>query len=146
MKRAFSLLPLALLACNQTSAMPPDVQVTSAWARATMPGRTSTAAYFTMSNRGGSDDALLSVTAASGVARLHSTSTDGGIVRMRSVARLPIAAGTSVKLEPGATHVMLSGLREPLPAGAQIELSLNFAKSEQHKVMAQVRGSSGDRM
>ncbi|MBA2770643.1 MAG: copper chaperone PCu(A)C [Sphingomonas sp.] len=143
MKRAFPLLALALLSCSQTT-RPPDVEVTGAWARATMPGRTTTAAYFTISNRGGGDDALLSVTATSGFAQLHSTSMDRGIMRMRSVERLPIAAGEMVKLEPGGTHLMLTELRMPLVPGRRIELSLRFEKSGERKVAAEVRDSLGE--
>ena len=73
----------------------PDIGVADAWARATLPGKPASAAYLTISNRGGADDALVGVTSSSGTADIHSTSMDGGIMRMRKLDRLPIPAGAT---------------------------------------------------
>ena len=110
-----------------------------------MPGKKATAAYLTISNRGSADDALIAVS-SSGPADVHSTSMEGGIMRMRKLDRLPLPAGGTVKLEPGGTHVMLTGLSEPALAGGRIELILRFEKSQARKVAADVRDSSGEHM
>ena len=146
MKRAFPLLALALLACSPAATEGPDVQAEAAWARATPAGKAVSAAYLTISNRGGADDALLAVTSSSGTAEVHSTSMDGGIMRMRKLDSLPLPAGSTVKLEPGGAHMMLTGLREPLLEGKSIELTLRFRKSSQQTVAAEIRGSSGEHM
>jgi copper(I)-binding protein len=62
----------------------------------------------------------------------------GGIMRMRKLHRLPLPARAPVKLEPGGTHVMLTGLREPLVAGGNIELRLRFEKSGERTVAVRV--------
>ena len=140
------LLALVLLSCSPKPTESPDLRVDGAWARATLPGKPASAAYFTISNRGGADDALIAVTSSSGIAEVHSTSMDEGIMRMRKLDGLPIPAGATVKLEPGGTHVMLTGLREPLLAGKQIQLMLRFTSSPPRTVAAEIRASSGDHM
>lgn len=145
MKTAFPLLALALLSCSPAAPEKPNVSVGEAWARATLPGKPASAAYFALTNRGGADS-LVQVTSSSGTAEIHSTSMDEGIMRMRKLDRLPISAGETVKLEPGGTHVMLTGLREPLVAGQKVELTLRFAKAPQQTIAAEIRDPSGDQM
>lgn len=145
MKFGPGLVALALLACSPAPRPGPDVQLGGAWARATAAGKPTSAAYLTISNRGGADDSLVGVSSSSGTAEVHSTSMDGGIMRMRKIDRLAIPAGETVKLEPGGTHVMLTGLRDPLVTGRTIELTLRFEKSTAQTIAAQIR-ASGDRM
>jgi copper(I)-binding protein len=146
MKPGLPLLALALLACSPKTPESPDISVDQAWARATLPGKPASAAYLTITNRGGGEDVLVGVSSRSGTAELHSTSTDGGIMRMRKLERLPIPARGSVKLEPGATHLMLTGLRDPLVSGEKVELALRFSRSPAQTVAAEIRGSAGDQM
>ncbi len=131
------LLALALLSCSPAPSSP-DIQPTDAWARATVPGKTATAAYLTIHNRGRAGDHLVGITSSAGRAEVHSTSMAGGIMRMRKLHRLVVPAGATVKLEPGGTHVMLTGLREPLVAGGNIELRLRFEKSGERTVAVRV--------
>ena len=146
MKPIIPLLALALASCSPATPQTPEIDVADSWARATLPGKPSSAAYFTIDNNGAADDALIGVASSTGSAEVHSTSMDGGIMRMRKLDRLPIPAGETVKLEPGGTHVMLTDLREPLAAGGQLELNLRFEKSGTRTVAAQIRGGSGDHM
>ena len=146
MKPILPLLALALLSCSPAAPEPPRIAVEGAWARATLAGKPSSAAYFTVINGGAGDDVLTGVTSRNGTAELHSTSMDGGIMRMRKLDRLPVPAGATVRLEPGGAHVMLTGLREPLAAGQGVELTLRFEKSQQQTVAAEIRDPSGDRM
>lgn len=135
---------LLLASCGGQSA--PELDVSDAWARSTLAGKNSTAAYLTITNRGGADDALVAVRSGAGSASLHSTSTADGIMRMRELDRLPIPAGETVKLEPGGTHVMIAGLEAPVRAGDTVDLSLQFEKSGEREVRAQVRSPSGAAM
>ena len=146
MKPTLSLLALALLSCSPAAPEEPRIAVADAWARATLAGKPSSAAYFTVSNTGGAQDTLIAVTSSSGTAEVHSTSMDGGIMRMRKLDRVPLPAGETVKLEPGGTHVMLTGLTEPLAAGQKVELTLRFEKSQEQTVAAEIRDASGDHM
>lgn len=143
-KLTTALVALLAAACSKADTGAPDIRIDDAWARATVPGKKATAAYFTISNRGSADDVLISVSSSRASADVHSTSMDGGIMRMRKLDRLPLPANETVKLEPGGTHVMLTGLSEPALAGGQIDLILRFEKSQERKVAADVRDSSGE--
>src|SRR5687768_9681614 len=83
-----------------------EIVVTSAWARATPPGASVSAAYVTLRNGGGADDRLLA--AASPAARRvapHGTSQENGVAAMRPLGDLAVAAGGSLEMKPGATHL-----------------------------------------
>ena len=138
MRKSAALAALLLASCNVESA-PPDIAVDDAWARATVPGRAFTAAYFTVTNEGGGNDQLVGVSTDAGQASLHSTSTDGGVMRMRPVQSIEIPANSTVALRPGGMHVMITGLDNPLPAGTAIPLELSFERSGKRRVEAAVR-------
>ena len=137
----------ALLFASCSTSVAPDIAVEAAWARASLPGQTSSAAYFTLTNKGGEDE-LLSVASPAGDASLHSTSMESGVMKMRPLQGLMIRAGATVTLAPGGTHVMLMGLKHPLAAGSSIELDLKFRKSGERRVQAMVKaaGSEGEGM
>ena len=56
--------------------------------------------------------------------------TDGcfmeGFMRMKRVPFIDLPAGQTVALKPGGFHVMLMGLKEPLPADSHVQLTLLF--------------------
>jgi copper(I)-binding protein len=137
MKYALFFAALLLASCKPAIA-PPAVSVDGVWARATVPGQSGSAAYFTIRNAGG-EDKLLTVSSPGADASLHSTSMDNGVMRMRPIEALDIPANGTVELKPGGTHVMLMGLKQPLQAGSALELDLKFEKSGERKVMAEVR-------
>jgi copper(I)-binding protein len=137
MKYALFFAALLLASCKPASA-PPAVSVDGVWARATVPGQSGSAAYFTIRNAGG-EDKLLTVSSPGADASLHSTSMDNGVMRMRPIEALDIPANGTVELKPGGTHVMLMGLKQPLQAGSALELDLKFEKSGERKVTAEVR-------
>ena len=117
-------LVVALAGCGGTA---PDIQVSDAWARATAPGQSSGAVYAIIANGGGGADRLVGVSATAGTAMLHANDDEGGVARMRMVADMAVPARARVELAPGATHVMLSGLKAPLAAGGRFPLTFQFA-------------------
>lgn len=135
-RAAAGLLLLASFATHAAS----TVRIESAWARATAPTARTGAAYFVI--RGGdADDRLIG--AASGVAErveLHTHEMSGGMMQMRQVAEVAVAAKESVEFRPGGLHVMLIGLKAPLAEGAVFDLSLEFAKGGIVAVPVEVRG------
>jgi periplasmic copper chaperone A len=106
------------------------IVVTSAWARATPPGATVGAAYVTLRNGGGADDRLLGAAspAAKSVAP-HGTIEENGVAAMRPLGDLAVPAGGTLEMQPGATHLMLMGLAEPLQEGDSVPLTLVFEKA-----------------
>lgn len=141
-RRLFPIAALMLAACSDRAPPPAEVpmlEFQDAWARATAAGQSSGAMYLTIVNRGGADDRLLGVTASrAGMVMVHATETLDGVSRMRMVRDLPIPARATVALAPGGTHIMLSGMKEPLVAGEQVDLVLRFEKAGTRKVAVTV--------
>ena len=129
---------LLLSSCSKSGA--PDIQIADAWARETVAGQTSTAAYMTIRNTGPGDDRLTSVAlSAPAKAMLHASESSGGISRMREMGSgLAVPAGTSVELKPGGSHIMITELTAPLAEGAQLNLRLKFEKSGERHVVVPV--------
>lgn len=126
--RYIPLLALPLLA-GGAAAQGPVVDV-DGWARPTVPAQTGSAAYLTIRNLRPSADRLLSVsTSAAARASVHSTSTVGGVVRMRSAGPVQVGANQTLQMRPGGLHIMLIGLKQPLRAGQRLPLTLRFQRA-----------------
>ncbi len=139
----FLTLAALLLASCSPQAAAPAISIEDGWARATLPGQTSSAAYFTIRNSGGADR-LLSVSSSAATASLHLASMEEGVMRMRSLDSLEIPAGSTVVLKPGGTHVMLMDLKQPLATGMTLPLDLEFETSGVQRVTATVRSAVDD--
>jgi periplasmic copper chaperone A len=97
--------------------------VTDAWVRGTVPGQTSSGAYMQLMSATGAT--LLGVTTPlAGVAEIHEMRMDGSVMRMRSVAKLPLPPGKTIELKPSGYHVMLMNLKQPLKPGDVVPLSI----------------------
>lgn len=133
---------LALAACSAGGE--PDIVVDSLWARATTTGQGTTAVYARIENRGTGADRLESVTiAAPAKASLHRTETTAGVARMRPIeGGLEIPAGEEVHLEPGGTHIMVTGLEKPLRAGERIPIVLRFDRSASRSEIVTIRDAA----
>jgi len=113
-----------------------SIQVADAWARQApmmpamghMHGDTGTGAvYVTLRNTGAVPDALVGAASeAAEVVELHETIRDGEVMRMRPVAKLPLPAGATLAMQPGALHIMLIHLKRPLHPGDTVPLTLTF--------------------
>ncbi|HTN65183.1 MAG TPA: copper chaperone PCu(A)C [Burkholderiaceae bacterium] len=111
------------------------------YARATVPGQPSGAAYMTLENRGKDGDRLLA--AASPVAQkteIHTMSMDGNVMKMRQVAGIDLAPASKVVMKPGdGYHIMLLGLKQQLKAGDTLPLTLTFEKAGKLEVSVPVQ-------
>lgn len=97
------------------------LEVRDAWVHATVPGQSVAAAYMTLR----SPTALRVIgirSNASTTAEVHVMSVENGVMRMRHVDTLSVAARHDVALAPGGLHLMLAGLHRPLKAGDVVEL------------------------
>ncbi len=106
------------------------------------PARTSGAVYFSVSNMGGSNDRIVSVHAdIAKRTELHKMEVgNDGIVRMRRIEEgIPIAAGDTVELAPGGTHVMLMGLEEAPEIHGMVKVTLTLESGTEITVLATVR-------
>lgn len=146
------LAPLALVALAACHAEPGPLTVDRPWARATAPGQSMAAVYFTVHNRG-ADDRLLSAAEigkpgampAAIPASIHDSSMAGGVMRMRPATGGLAIPGGDTLLKPGGAHVMLDGLSGPLEPGDKLSLVLRFAHAGERRIAVPVlaAGSEG---
>ena len=115
------------------------IEVAEAWARATPGGAKTGAVYLTLVNHGGDGDRLIGVaTPVADQAQLHVESVESGIMRMRPLTEVEVTAGATAVLKPGASHIMLVGLKRPLREGESFPLTLDFAKAGKREVQVKV--------
>ncbi len=126
MRRIVLTFVLALGGCDGPS---PRIEISDAWTRATSASASSAAVYMTIANRGGDDRLISMATPAADSATLHTTTMDGGIMRMRAISDGIVVAKGRLMLAPKGTHVMLTGLERPLVDGQRIAARLRFARS-----------------
>jgi copper(I)-binding protein len=124
----------------------PSVKVANAWARATVPGQNTGAAYVDLT----SDRGAALVAAGSPLAarvELHSMTNEGGVMRMRQLPKVDLPAGQTVKLEPSGVHLMLVDLKQPLKPGDRLPLVLSVQSSGMSlttlTIEAEVRAANG---
>jgi iron complex outermembrane receptor protein len=100
------------------------------WSRPTAAGMPMGVAYLSITNNGTEPEVLTgaSSTAAASV-QFHQTTISDGMARMRPLTEVTIAPGATIKVEPGAIHVMLVGLKAPLEVGKFVPLTLEFRKA-----------------
>jgi copper(I)-binding protein len=127
---------LVLVSCSGGT---PKIAVSGTWARATVPGQTSAAAYLQIANSGDGADTLAGVSAEVGDATMHSSSMDGGVMRMRPLKSLSVPAHSTVQFQPGGNHIMITGLKQPLRDGESFTLALGFQRSGVQRVKVEIR-------
>lgn len=134
---------LLLGSCGESGS--PELQFSNGWARETVAGQSSTAAYLTIRNRGAADDRLVGVSAPEPMkAAVHATESSGGVSRMRELGSgLAVPAGSTIELKPGATHVMITGLDAPLRRGGTLRLTLRFEQSGEKQVNVPIAPATG---
>ena len=64
----------------------------------------------------------------------------GGMMAMRPVESIAIAAGATVELKPGGYHIMIIDPKEQPAIGSTVELTLTFQQAPPVTVVAEVRG------
>lgn len=141
------LLPVGLLWIATAATAAEPVQVTDAWARATVPGQKVAGAY--MQIKSAVDAKLVGVTSpVAGSAEVHWMKMEDGTMRMRAIDALDLPAGKAVELAPGGYHIMLFRLKQPLVAGERVALTLEFETATGEKlqvpVNAEVRARAAD--
>ena len=70
---------------------------------------------------------------------IHTMKEENGVMRMRKLDGLDLPADKIVALEATGNHIMLIGLKEPLKAGTDFKLTLEFAKAKPATVTVPVK-------
>lgn len=128
-----------LIACLALAPLLAIAQVTvnDAWVRGTVAGQSATGAFMQLASA--ADTTLVAVTSpVARVVEIHSMAHEGGVMKMRAIAVLPVPAGKPVNLAPGGYHVMLMDLVQPLKEGEKVPLTLTFADKSGKKTTQNV--------
>jgi hypothetical protein len=122
------------------AASPTSIEVERPWARATVPGASTGAAFMTVRSNGASDQLLGASTPVAEQVDLHQSIMKDGMAQMRGVDAIDIAPGRPATLAPGGLHFMLMGLKHPLAEGTTFPLTLKFRKRDPVTVDVRVAG------
>lgn len=122
-----SLLAVPALAHDFTAG---DLFIDHPWSRAMPPNAVTGAAYLRIENRGETPDKLLGAeTAAAAYTELHEHIHQDGLMKMQQVQTLAIEPGQTVEFQPGGYHIMLFNLQQPLVAGEDFQMTLEFEQA-----------------
>ena len=100
------------------------------WSRPAPAGRPMGVAYLSITNNGTTTATLTGASSpAAASVQFHQTTISEGMARMRPLTEVTIPAGQTVKIEPGAIHLMLVDLKVPLEPGKSVPLVLEFREA-----------------
>jgi copper(I)-binding protein len=141
---AAALLAAPLVACGSddadtTAEGDGTVSVDDAWVKATEGEMTGS--FGVISNSGDADLTVVSATTtASDRTELHEVvMIDGEMKMQQKDGGFVVPAGGEHVLEPGADHVMVMNLQEPIAAGDSIDVTLTFDDGSEITYSAQGR-------
>ena len=143
-RRPLLAVAVCLAIISTALAQTGQLEVSSAWARATPAKAENGIAYLTI--RSPIPDRLLSVSSpVAKKAELNTMEMSGMVMKMRPIASLDIPAGQPVTLKPSGEHIMLVGLNGPLREGQSFPLTLTFEKAGAREVTVAVEkpGAAG---
>ena len=139
MRAIIVALLLGGLLMSATSVKAEGLELTQAWVRALLPTRTVTAAFLTIENHSSREEKLVGVRSERvNAIEIHGHSHKDGMMRMRQVSSLTIAAGETQALKPGGFHLMLFNVDPTLAVGDSLVLILEFESGLQLNIDANV--------
>ena len=107
-----------------------DLHIDHPWARPLPAVSRNGAAFFVLKNTGQSEDRLLSAQSDKAArVEIHNHIHEDGLMKMRKVEDVVLAAGETVTFGPGGLHIMFMGLTSPLKEGESFDLQLQFEKA-----------------
>jgi len=124
------------------------LEITGAFARATLPGAPVGGGFVVITNNSDDDDRLIAASSkAAGMMQLHNMRMEGDVMKMYRMADgVPVPAHSTVTLEPGGMHIMFMELAGPLEEGSTVDVDLTFEKAGSITVPFEVKGIAAGRM
>lgn len=119
-----------------------DITVSQPMARFMIAGRPG-AVFLTIENKGEADRLLSASSPMTGRVELHTHTMDNGVMKMRQIEAIDIAANATTELKSGGLHIMLFGIEELPAKGAMIPLTLTFEKAGTIEINAMVSDAKG---
>jgi copper(I)-binding protein len=126
---------------DTVNAEPQKITMTEAYLNLPPPGHSTTAAYVQIANRDKSPITITGFgsTKASRV-ELHEHIHADGMMKMREVDQLTLAAMQTEVFKPMGYHLMVFGLSDDVVAGQSVEFTATMASGERIVFQAQARG------
>ncbi|HWI82784.1 copper chaperone PCu(A)C [Ramlibacter sp.] len=103
----------------------PPPRVEAAWVRSAVAGQQGTGAFMKITAPRPMQ-LVAAETPVAGTAEVHEMKLEGDVMKMRAIAQLELPAGRTIELRPGGHHLMLMDLKQGLPAGSIVPLTLVF--------------------
>jgi periplasmic copper chaperone A len=135
MRTPFLFLAASVALCSNSVAAKDyvvgHIQIGQPWTRVSPKGAPLVSAYLRITNHGTEPDRAIcvSVTVAA-KCEIQTVTVEQGIAKMRPASDgLEIKPGETIELKPGASHLMLVGLKQPLEKGKTIKGTLKFEKA-----------------
>lgn len=122
-----------------------DLEISGGFAKAMLPGQPVGGGFFMVKNNGKTDDRLVSVSSPlAGEVQIHEMVTKDNVMRMRQLKDgVAIAAGETLKLEPGDLHLMFQKVKTPFKQGDTVPVTLSFEKAGKVDLLLQVLSAQG---
>jgi copper(I)-binding protein len=123
--------------------MTEGIVISSARVLPPFPGKDTAAGYFKITNHGTADK-LISVTSPiSGAVEIHNHLEEDGVMKMRRVDGVDLAAGVTVEFRPGSYHLMM--FKAELPdTQDEVSLTLNYENAPSVTIIVPVEGRGDD--
>jgi copper(I)-binding protein len=115
------------------------IMVDKAWSLPLPAVSKNGAAYLVIQNHGSADTLLSASSDIAEQIQFHTIVQIDGQMKMQQLESVKIPMHGSINFEPGAMHIMLLGLKEPLEEGDHYTLKLNFEKAGEVDVMVMVQ-------
>lgn len=129
---------LGLSGCNDSPN--PSWHVTDAHMKAMPPGQTRAAVYLRLENTEARERMIqLVATPIAGTAEVHRHFYEDGMMKMRAVPHVRIAAESVLEFAPGGYHIMLMDVAQAPEVGSHFPLTLEFDGAERLDVEVEVR-------
>ncbi len=134
-----SLLAVAILLFSEI-AFCKGMSVNDPYVRAIPPGQKISAAFMLLKNNSDKDIDLIKASSDSAKhVELHEHVHEDGMMKMRQVAKISVAAHGQTVLKPGGYHIMLIGLVKPIQPKDMINITLEFSDGSKQQIKAEVK-------
>jgi periplasmic copper chaperone A len=108
-----------------------DLEIGHPWTRATPPSAKVAGGFLTITNKGQSEDRLVSASfVGSNTTEVHEMAHKDGVMTMRELPNgITIKPGEKIELRPGSFHLMFMNLKDGLKQDDKIKGELVFEKA-----------------
>lgn len=131
MSKIVLFIALSMMLFTSHLAHSETLLIENGYVRETIPGTTISSAYMKITNK--SEKSVTLVGASSKISpriEIHQHTMKNGMMRMRQLDSIVIAANETVILQPSGLHLMIFELNKPLKDKTSIQITLQFLARE----------------